>query len=207
MVTYIDDLKKRVLSEGVLDPEDVHHEFVTGMHGRKLDFDKILTGSEFYLQWMDAMVKFIQENYPEQPDMILGVANGANRMAVSIAAGLGNGTIGLMTEKETLKSSKLHKSVEDVIRGYKPKFLLVVEDVGTAGTTSASAANKAKEAGAQRVEILNTWQRRPSLERIEEAGYDYKAMIHEDMPTYEPDACEYCKNGVKLITHEEASSM
>lgn len=202
MKDYIKKLRDRVLKEGVLDSEDLHHEFVSGLHGRKLDFDKIETGSEFYQQWVDALVKFIKEEYDSEPDMILGVANGANRLAVSVAAGLGNSTIGLMTEKETSKSSKLHKSVEDIINGYKPKLVLVIEDVGTAGTTSATAAKKALVAGAQQVTVLNTWQRNKKLEKLEEAGFEYKSMILEPMPNYEPDACEYCKNGVKLVPHD-----
>lgn len=202
MEEYLQKLRDRILSEGVLDGEDIHHEFVSGVHGRKIDMDKIETGSEFYLQWMDACVKFIQDNYDEQPDMVLGVANGANRMAVSIAAGLGGNTIGLMTEKETSKSSKLHKTVEDVISGYKPKRLLVVEDVGTAGTTSATAAQKAKEAGAQKVTVLNTWQRNETLVKLDEAGFNYKAMILEPLPNYEPDACDYCANGSEFVPHD-----
>lgn len=197
----ISKLKSRVLSEGILDDETIHHEFVSGMHGRKLDFDKIPTGSELYLLWVDAYVDYIKANYPEQPDVILGVANGANRLAVSIAAKLGGGTMGLMTEKETSKASKFHPSVEDVIRGYKPEFLLIVEDVGTAGTTSATAAQKALEAGAQRVEVLNTWQRSDALTKLEEAGIAYKSMIVDPLPNYQPDDCAYCKSGVELVKH------
>ena len=37
--------RQHILAAGVLDPEGVHHEFVSGMHGRKLDFDTIPTGS------------------------------------------------------------------------------------------------------------------------------------------------------------------
>ena len=60
MEDYLQKLKDRVLSEGVLDSETIHHEFVSGMHGRKIDMDKIETGSDFYMQWMDASVKYIK---------------------------------------------------------------------------------------------------------------------------------------------------
>ncbi len=202
MQEYVKQFRDKVLSEGILDDETIHHEFVSGKHGRKLDFDLIETGSEFYAQWVSAMVQYIKDTYDEQPDVILGVANGANRLAVSVAAGLGGGTVGLMTEKDSPKSSRLHKSVLDYIGGFKPRFVLVVEDVGTAGTTSATAAQKALEAGAQTASVLNTWQRREHLERLEEAGIDYKSMIVELMPTYEPEECEYCKSGVELVPHE-----
>ena len=201
-MTKIDELKSRSLTEGVLDDETIHHEFVSGLHGRKLDFDKIPTASDLYELWVEAYIEYIQNNYQVQPSMIIGVANGANRLAVSIAAGLGNGTLGLMTEKETSKSSRFHPSVEDIIRSYKPKFVLIVEDVGTAGTTSATAAIKALEAWVQSVEVLNTWQRSESLTKLEEAGISYRSLIVEQLPNYPPESCEYCKQGVKLVEHD-----
>jgi orotate phosphoribosyltransferase len=201
-MSKVEDFKKRVLSEGILDGEDIHHEFVSGVHGRKLDFDKIETGSDLYKEWVEVLVDFIKDSYDQQPDVILGVANGANRLAVSVAAGLGNGTMGLMTEKETSKASKFHVCVEDVIRGYKPKFVLVIEDVGTAGTTSATASKKALEAGAQHVEVLNTWQRNEKLPRLDEVGVAYRSVILEPMPSYQPDECEYCKNDVEFVPHD-----
>lgn len=202
MKQYLEDLRSRILSEGVLDGEDIHHEFVSGVHGRKIDMDKIETGSEFYQQWIDACVQYIRDTYEKPPEMIIGVANGANRLALSIAAGLGDGVVGLITEKETSKSSKFHKTVEDFIAGHKPGFVLVVEDVGTAGTTSATACQKALDAGAQNVEVLNTWQRSETLAKLDEAGMKYRSMIHEPMPNYQPDECEYCKSGVKLVEHD-----
>lgn len=200
-MSYLDELKHKILANKVLDPEDIHHEFVSGIHGRKLDFDSIPTGSELYEEWIDACAQFIRENYKGQPDMIVGVANGANRMAVSIASRLANRTYGLITEKLTPTSVGLARVSQDFISSYKPAFVLIVEDVGTAGTTSATAAAEALKAGAKKVSVLNTWQRRERLERLEQAGVDYHSMIKEFLPTYEPDACTYCKKGIKLVAH------
>lgn len=201
-MTKAEELKQRILTEGILDDETIHHEFVSGVHGRKLDFDKILTGSELYNLWVDVSVEFIKDNYKTLPDMILGVANGTNRLAVSIAAKLGNGTIGLMSEKQTSRSSQLHKSVEDVIRGYEPNFVLVVEDVGTSGTTSETTARKALEAGAKYVEVLNGWQRNSKLEKLEDSNIKYRSVIVETLPNYQPSDCEYCKAGSVLVKHD-----
>lgn len=200
-MSYLDDLKNTILTNGTLDPENIHHEFVSGMHGRKIDFDLNLTGSEFYEQWMDACAQYIEENYKDMPSMILGVANGANRMSISIAARLPGRILGLTTEKETPKSVVLNKVADDLISSYKPELVLILEDVGTAGTTSASAAKAALAAGAKKVCVLNTWQRREHLEKLEEAGVEYDSMIKDFLPTYEADACEYCKQGVELIAH------
>ena len=100
------------------------------------------------------------------------------------------------------KTASLHKSVEDVISGYKPKFVLIVEDVGTTGSFSSSVAKLVKAAGAQRVEVLNTWQRSARLPRLEEENVPYRSIIKEEFPNYQPDACEFCKSGSKLANHE-----
>lgn len=201
-MTKAEELKQRILTEGILDDETVHHEFVSGMHGRKIDFDKIPTGSELYRLWVDTCVAFIRENYDTLPDVVLGVANGANRLAVSIAAKLQNETIGLMSEKQTSRSSQLHKSAEDVIHGYRPNFVLVVEDVGTSGTTSETTAKRALEAGAKHVEVLNTWQRNQKLEKLDGSHIKYRSVIVEMLPNYQPDNCQYCKAGSVLVKHD-----
>lgn len=200
-MSYLEKLKNKILTNGTLDPEDLHHEFVSGMHGRKLDFDLNLTGGQFYEEWMDACAKFIKENYKIRPDMILGVADGANRMAISIAARLPGSVLGLTTSKTTPKSVELTKVADNMISSYKPKFVLIVEDVGTAGTTSASAAVAALKAGARKVSVLNTWQRREHLEKLEEVKVKYDSMIKDFLPTYQPDECVYCKAKVAFVPH------
>ncbi len=199
MKPYLESLRERILTEGVLDPEDMHHEFVSGMHGRKLDFDRIETASSLYEDWTDAFAEYIRTEYQQQPNALIGVANGANRLALSIAAKLKNGAVGLITEKDTPKSAKPVDSSLDYLSSYKPDFVLVIEDVGTSGTSSASVCRAVIEAGAKKVEVLNTWQRREQLEKLDEAGFSYQAMIKEVLPTYAPEACDYCANGVKLI--------
>lgn len=194
-------LKAKVLSEGILDSETIHHEFSSGKHGRKLDFDKIETGSDTYLLWVDATVDFIRANYDQQPDMVIGVANGTNRLAVSVAAKLNGGVLGLMTEKESGKSSKFHPSVADVIQGYKPEFVLVLEDVGTSGGTSSTVVQKALALGAKKVEVLNGWQRNATLPVLDELEIPYRSLIVEPMPNFDPDNCDYCKAGVELVAH------
>ncbi len=198
----IEKLKTDVLENGILDSETIHHEFVSGVHGRKLDFDKIPTGSDLYELWLDALVEHIKANYNPLPDFYIGVANGANRLAVSIAARMGNGAIGLMTDKETPKSVRFSTSAADVISSYKPDFALFLEDVGTSGTTSLTGVEKALALGAQRAEVLNTWQRNKKLAKLEEAGVPYQSVIFEPLPSFPPDDCDYCKAGVEFVPHD-----
>lgn len=202
MPQYIKDLEQAILDSDVIDGEDIHHEFVTGMHGRKIDMDKILTASPLYEQWVDVLVQYISENYDTQPNAIIGVANGANRLAVSVAAKLENRPFGLMTDKETPKSVRFSTSAADVISSYKPDFALFLEDVGTSGTTSLTGVEKALALGAQRAEVLNTWQRNKKLAKLEEAGVPYQSVIFEPLPSFPPDDCDYCKAGVEFVPHD-----
>lgn len=51
-----DALRERILTDpiAVLDPPTQHHQFASLVnHGRKLDIDKISTGSDFFWQWVD----------------------------------------------------------------------------------------------------------------------------------------------------------
>lgn len=197
----IQELEAAILSSNVIEGEGTHSEFVTSTHGRKVDMDLILTASELYEQWTDVISSYIQENYETQPTALIGVANGANRLAVSLATKLPNRPFGLMTEKASSKSVKLSVSVADIITQYQPEFVLVLEDVGTSGTSSLTAVKELKAAGAQHVEVLNTWQRTEKLYKLEEAGIPYRSIIKHLLPTYQPEDCEYCKAGVELIKH------
>lgn len=202
--SLIKELKERILSEGVMDDETQHHEFVTGVHGRKIDFDIIPTGSSLYELWVDALEAFIREKYDPMPEMLVGVANGANRLALSLASRL-DGVIGLPTDKETSRSVMLSKVGVDMISSYKPEHVLVLEDVGTSGTSSMTAVTAVLAAGAQKVTVLNSWQRSETLPKIEDEGIEHDALIKEVFVNYQPDDCPengYCAKGSKFIPHD-----
>jgi hypothetical protein len=81
----IEVFQAHILEAGVLDPPNVHHEFVSGKHGRKLDFDTIDDESDLYKEWVGANVDFISDQFSQIPEVILGVANGTNRLALDVA--------------------------------------------------------------------------------------------------------------------------
>jgi hypothetical protein len=157
---------------GVLDEEGVHHEFVSGMHGRKLDFDAIPTLSDLFEEWADVAASEIRRLYAGQAlgsTVLLSVANGTNRVVEPITRRLNKATPGLWTPLQTRKVSpkavELTEEAMAALRELDPDLVLAFEDVGTKGTTSASAVAGARQAGARRVEALNTWQRRPQVTR------------------------------------------
>lgn len=188
----------------VMDPEGVHHEFSAGGHGQKLDFDNIPTGSELYNEWVQTAADYIHEEYDELPDVILGVANGTNRVALDVARKFDGAVFGAVSGKSPENSKKLYlpKSTLRLIGGMVPKFVLVLEDVGTTGSNSVQVAEQARATGAKHVEVLDTWQRRPQLERLDEAGIAYRAIINEPLTTYSPEECResgFCAQGWEFI--------
>lgn len=200
-MSHAERLKTVVGSANILDDESQHHEFASGLHGRKLDFDKIETGGQDYEDWTEIVADYIRENYPEKPFALLGTANGANRLALSVAAKLGGGVIGLTTLKISSNQVKLTPASRDIMSGYTPDFVLGLDDVGTTGGTLLTGLEDARNHGAARVEGLNSWQRSRRLNRLDDAGIRYRAVVHDTLPSYQPDACELCKAGVKLIRH------
>lgn len=195
-------------AEGVLDPEGIHHEFVSGMHGRKLDFDAIPTESRLFQEWVEACAQTIDTLYGGQSvgrrKALLSVANGTNRLVRPVAALLDNDFAPLETRKISPKSVELSDETAAYFAEQSPDFVLVVEDVGTRGTTSATAVAAAVRAGAGRVEALNTWQRRSQLEELDALGVTYNSVIIEPMPTMSAPQCATvgpCAQGWQFIPH------
>lgn len=202
-------LKAEILDAGyVLDPEGTHHEFVSGMHGRKLDFDNIETGNPLYNLWTETAADFIREEFPELPEMIIGVANGTNRTALDTARHFSGDVLGLVSEKDPQDSKKLYINhiAGLAIEAIKPELVVVLEDVGTTGSNSVQVAEGCRSAGAKNVEVVTTWKRREKLERLEEAGIPYRAIIDEELPTYTPEDCQdhgFCSQGWDFIEREK----
>lgn len=208
----IEAFKSRVYEDptGVLDPEgEYHHEFVSGNHGRKLDFDKIVEGTDFYIHWVSIYARAIRALYPNRlPDALVGIANGANRLARDIAPLLGGKVLGLTTEKVDSKTVQLDDEATETILGSEEaiSFVLTVEDVGTTGSTTATAINDLREVGVRRVEAVNFWQRNPSLPKLDDLRVPYSAVIPEVLPMFSPEACPVeglCAQGVPLIPHDK----
>ena len=84
---HVDDFRQRVV-EVALDAEGLHHEFVSGGHGRKLDFDSIETGSALYSEWVDQNVDALQQ-LGRAVVAVVGVANGTNRLALDVGRAIG----------------------------------------------------------------------------------------------------------------------
>lgn len=190
----------------VLDPEGEHSEFVSGMHGQKLDFDNIDEHADpLYREWIDVNESFIRDNFSRLPEVILGVANGTNRIATDTARRFDGEVLGMVSVKDKQDSKVLYLSnlVRHALNEIKPQLVVVAEDVGTTGSNSVQVANAARESGAKKVIVVTTWKRRERLERLEEAGIEHLAIIDEPLATYTEEDCRtlvegFCKRGWKF---------
>lgn len=205
MTTTIEFFRNHIIEAGVLDKERVHHEFVSGMHGRKLDFDTIDTGNSLYNEWIEVVAAYISDKFIKLPEIIVGVANGTNRVALDTARAFNGSIFGAVSEKDYRNSKVLRLAAPTgkLISAMKPEFVAVIEDVGTTGSNAAQVAQRVLDAGAQTVEVINTWQRRPQLERLLESEIPYHSIINEHLPTYLPEDCKLvgpCSDSWKLVS-------
>lgn len=206
----VEGFKNRLINSGyVLDPEGTHHEFASGMHGQKLDFDNIASGDPLYPEWVDATVTFLEEEYSPLPEVLIGVANGTNRLSLDVARHFGGYMLGLVSAKDTENNKKLYlpEDTKEALKRAQPGLAVVLEDVGTTGSNSVQVAVAA--AGyVPTVEVLTTWQRRSSLERLVAENIPYSAIINDPLPTFSPEACQtdpngFCARGWDFIPREK----
>ena len=191
----------------LLDPEGVHHEFASGMHGRKLDFDKIPDYGSLIDLWIDAVADSIRDTLPRKKLgklALVSVANGTNRIVPRVAENLGNDTHALLTEKSSAKSVRLTAEAEAIMPRINDGAFVVIEDVATTGLTSASASLALRSAGATDILVMSTWQRRERLEELDAIGVPYVSVINEVLPTLSKEACNSsgpCSQGWLYIEH------
>jgi orotate phosphoribosyltransferase len=189
----VESFKQNIIDCGyVLDQAGTHSEFVSGMHGRKLDFDNLDQKSDpLYHEWIDVQQEFITKTFSKVPKFILGVANGTNRVAYSLGERFKGQTIPFASRKNEKASKEIYlpELAKTALWAMRPSLVLVVEDVGTTGSNSVQVARQALESGADEAIVVTTWKRRANLERLDEASIEYLAIIDDPLPTFTPEDC------------------
>ncbi len=197
---------KQAARELILDPEGTHHEFARGGHGRKLDFDLIKEGTPLYGRWIGLHAGHIGKRRLRLPGLVLvGTANGTNRIARDVAAELGVDY--LTTQKISpstveLDAQSVRKTAETFFRR-----AIIIEGVGTTGGTAMTAAVSTRTHSLNNeipVEALFSWIRTPTLPVFDGTDVPYRAFIHSELPTYGPEICAdmgYCALHWELIAH------
>lgn len=205
----VGEFKEHVLTSGALDPVGVHHEFASGAHGRKLDFDTVQSSDELYRQWVDVNQDALR-SYGGSIIGVMGIANGTNRLAADVA------------ERLDVRSLQTHKTIDNKVavnpdsvewlmsQGSENEGLVIaLEDVGTTGNTALHAIRHAIRSrntpdNVASVGCLVTFQRSESLRAFDDAGISYKSIIQQVLDTYTPEQCQiegYCAKGWQFIPH------
>jgi orotate phosphoribosyltransferase len=78
--------------------------------------------------------------------------------------------------------------------------VLVVEDVMTTGGSTRETMQVARAAGAQVVGAASIVDRgAATVSRETELGVPFAALLRIDLPTYEPDTCPLCAQGLPVV--------
>jgi orotate phosphoribosyltransferase len=78
--------------------------------------------------------------------------------------------------------------------------VLVVEDVLTTGGSTLETIQVARAAGAQVVGAASIVDRSgPQIAREADLGVPFAALLDVDLPTYEPDKCPLCAQGLPVV--------
>lgn len=212
MSKNIEKLEQLIMEDRyVYDPPNVHHELAGGGHGRKLALKEIDESSNLYRLMINTEVEFIDDNYNPLPDVVMGMANSANRIACDVAAEFDN-VVALKTQKDELNRVIPTYAASVALKKLKPSFILIIEDVGTTGKTVAKFADILEtEFKIPKLEVLFTWQRQAELPLLDKRNIPHSAVIKHPLRTYkdkadcmsDPDG--FCAQGVELIYRKNNS--
>jgi hypothetical protein len=208
--TRLQTFEDRIFSDpDIFDPKGVHHVFSQGLHGRKIDLDKIKPGTELYDELVYLTVRYTVSSYLDDlPDAVVGIANGTNKLAKDVSDEIGGGTLYL----DTFKHEGLPRLTADSVRKvrrHEPVFAVEVEDVGTTGRNSLPPALQLRQLGVERVEVVHTVQRSETLPMLDAAGVAYSALIKRLEPSYDAQEClsnpeGFCAQGWKTIPYKKS---
>ncbi len=206
MNSNIERLERMIMAEpGVYDPPNVHHEFAGGGHGRKLSLIEIDQNSPTYILMIETEAETIKNLYYPLPDVLVGMANSANRIASDTSKYLG--ITALETEKNELGNIVPTFLARLALKKIEPEFMLVIEDVGTTGSSVAKFINNLQSKyDVPSIEVLFTWLRQPELPILKRKNIPYSTVINHPLKTYSSakecyeDPLGYCANGIQLIS-------
>lgn len=210
MIEGARELEQMIMAEpNVMDGEDVHHELAGGGHGRKLSLKEIPEESQTYNHLIKTEAGAITALYDTLPNVIIGMANSANRIARDASEELDGSVEQVVTEKNRFGHVIPTYAGRVLLRRLKPDFALVVEDVGTTGRTVAKFIEKLEiKYSIPRIEVLFTWQRQPTLTILQRRRIAHNAIIDTELKTYYSakecleDKEGYCHNNIRLIKRE-----
>lgn len=193
----------------IFDPVDYHHEFSQGLHGRKIDFDRIVEGTDLYDEWVDLTAESLALRIPKsfmRHTVLVGVAKRTNPFVHDVAEVISDGVHAIETAKNEMRQPVLTEAAVEALHDIDPVIAIVCEDVITKGTNSSSVALSVHQNRQHRlrvIEVVGTVQR-GIPERLVTINISYHALIKRLMRDFQPDDCRergYCAEGSKLISY------
>ncbi len=191
--------EQSIVELGIKD-QDCHHEFTTGLHGEKLDFDVIAPGTPEWGMWVQLSAAETRQLFsgPSAPCLV-SLANGTLEVTEAIAAELnthGNYDDQVLvahTEKFVVNDQKivrLTEAAKRLIAYYGIEQALEIDDAATTGSTTAMPIPKLREFGMEDIRVLYAWLRNPRLPYLDEQNVPYYGLIDGHyLPDFSPEEC------------------
>lgn len=184
---------------GAYDPEGIHHEFSQGLHGRKVDCDKIKEDTPLYEDWIGLEADLVWQSLPKRTlgrVVLIGIANGTNRIARDTANALGCVSYVETYKNEHGKPELTTEAIEQ-LASINPAHIRFTEDVFSRGTNVMWALASLRThwpSNLVDIEAFSLFERgRP--EWLLSIGLKYHSLIREHLPTFQPDECKTDSNG------------
>lgn len=210
-----ESFKKELLDLEIKD-EGVHHEFTSGVHGEKLDFEVVKRGTPTWQRWVELNSAMVKQCFPDRmPPILISIANGTNELTDDIANELnrhGNyedrvftGHTEKLTFEDGRKLVQLTDEARRVIAHILPDAAVEIDDVATSGSTTAMPVESLRRAGIEELQVVYTWLRSVSLPCLDALMVPYRGIIdNHPIPDYTPAECErvgLCMQEIPLIPY------
>ncbi len=197
----------------VYDSDGTHSEFNQGLHGRKVDCDNIAEGTKLYEDWIGLSADLVWQSLPKRTlgkVVLIGIANGTNRIARDTAD-----MLGCVTALETYKNEEgrpeLTPEAIEILKGLNPAHARFLEDVSSRGTNvmwATASLHTNRPSSLEDIEAHALFERGVPV-WLASIGLKYRAIIRHHMLDFEPDQCKtrpmgYCANNWELKPYKRS---
>lgn len=208
------DMYKRALEHAGVKNHEVHHEFVSGVHGIKIDFDVTHKdrSSSLYIAGVMLKASEIMRSFDGQGYIgVLGIDTGTTLHAKDVASvitasGFAMQAIALTTKKRIEDGQKVIEVTDEAssaIVDYKINHVAIDDDVGTTGSSTAQPIDKLRELGVDNIAVFYDWIRNPSLPHLDAKEVAYSGIIRACLTDYDPSDCRLCDDNIPLVPYSK----
>lgn len=196
----VEQFEQNLLALGIKD-EVCHHEFTTGVHGEKLNFDLITPGSAEWRQWTELNASMIRQLYSDcQPPVLVSIADGTIDITEATALELnrfGNyedevrvAHTEKLVDDTGNKTVRLTEAAKQLLAYFGIQQAIEIDDAATTGSTTAMPVPKLREFGVSDIRVLYAWLRNRHLPHLDDLNVPYYGIVDGHyLPDYSPADC------------------